>query len=139
MDSERSDLFRIIDLYSSAGYRLFSEGTGLRGYIIDKLLHTENPFSRAAEAEGAKCLTGKMAGAVVNDLGQLQILASIRSEWIRDFMLYLCKEDEGIQEAVMKLPLWPDEPDKDDANTTHRYERCYCKRSGQDHGVVAEQ
>jgi hypothetical protein len=118
MDSERSDLFRIIDLYSSAGYRLFSEGTGLRGYIIDKLLHTENPFSRAAEAEGAKCLTGKMAGAVVNDLGQLQILASIRSEWIRDFMLYLCKEDEGIQEAVMKLPLWPDEPDKDDANTS---------------------
>ncbi|NLK87789.1 MAG: ATP-binding protein [Clostridiaceae bacterium] len=109
MDSERPDLFRIIDLYSSVGYRLFAEGTGLKGYIIDKLLHTESPFSRAAEAEGEKCLTDSMAAAMANDLGQLQILASMRSEWVRDFILHLCKEDEVIQEAVMKLPLWPDD------------------------------
>ncbi len=109
MDSEHPDLFRIIDLYSSVGYKLFAEGTGLRGYIIEKLLHTESPFSRAAEAGGAECLTGAIAAAVANDLGQLQILASMRSEWIRDFILHLCKDDEVIQEAVMKLPLWPDD------------------------------
>ena len=113
MDLGRPDLFRIIDLYSSVGYRLFSEGTGLKGYIIGKLLHTENPFSRAAEAGDTERLTGPMSAAVRNDLAQLQILASMRSEWIRDFVLHLCKEDEVIREAVMKLPLWMD----NDTNT----------------------
>jgi predicted AAA+ superfamily ATPase len=130
MDSESPDMFRIIDLYSSVGHRLFTAGTGLRGYIIERLLYNENPFSREAEAEGAKCLTGAIAAAVKNDLAQLQILASMRSERIRDFMLQLCRKDEVIQEAVMKLPLWENEegdqgascvhmdtvPDMDDAN-----------------------
>jgi predicted AAA+ superfamily ATPase len=44
--------------------------------------------------------------AVKNDLAQLQILAGIRSEWIKDAILHLCRDDEAIREAVMKLPPW---------------------------------
>ena len=106
MDSERPDIFGIIELYSLIGGRLFDAGMGLEEYFIDKLLYTGNPFNKAAEARGAECLTGALAVAVRSDLWQLQILASIKSEWIRDIISHLCNGDEVIQQAIMKLPLW---------------------------------
>ena len=56
IDSEHPDLFRITGLYSSVGYKLLKAGLSLKAYFIDKILHTENPFSIAAEAMGAACL-----------------------------------------------------------------------------------
>ncbi len=106
LGAECPDMFSILDLYGSVGNRLFTAGTGLKGYIIDKLLHTDNPFSRAAEAAGEECLTGAMSAGVESDLAQLQIVASVRSEWIRDCIQQLCKEDKALHEAVMNLPLW---------------------------------
>jgi len=157
LDSDWPDLFLIADLYSSVGNGLLRAGLSLKAYIIEKVLHTENPFSMAAESMGAACLAGgtadpcpaeegagsidsraaskdpgagkvlsmsagsdvsksaaaspalfgkTLADAVKNDLAQLQVLAGIRSEWIRDSYLYLCRDDAAMQEAVMKLPLW---------------------------------
>ncbi len=106
MDSERPDIFGIIELYSSIGGRLFDAGTGLKEYFIGKLLHTGSPFSKVAESKGAECLIGALAVAVRCDLWQLQILASIKSEWIREIISHLCKDDEVVRQAVMELPLW---------------------------------
>ena len=99
-----------------------------KAYFIDKILHTENPFSIAAEAMGAACLAagsddtgpaiikgsavsaelwGKtLEDTVKSDLANLQTLAGIRSEWIKDVILHLSGGDEAIWEAVMKLPPW---------------------------------
>lgn len=127
VDSDWSDLFHITYLYSSVGNRLLRAGLSLKACIIEKILHTENPFSIAAEAMGAACLAGEsdasyqagvgdaassalfgktLAEAVRNDLAQLQVIAGIRSEWIKDAILHLCGDDEAIREAVMKLPPW---------------------------------
>jgi len=151
VDSDWPDLFYTTDLYCSVGNRLLRAGLGLKAYIIEKILHTENPFSIAAESMGAACLAGGSADpcpseegavsidpgavsmdpgaaskdrtaspvlfgkalgeAVKSDLAQLQALADVRSEWIRDAMLHLCSEDDAMREAVMKLPPWPgDDP-----------------------------
>jgi predicted AAA+ superfamily ATPase len=109
MDSDTPDLFWIIDLYSSLVCKLFKVGTGIRKYIVNKLLHSENPFSIAAETKGAECLKGAMAAAVENDLAQLQILSSVRPDWIRALIMHLCKKDEVILGEVMRLPLWADD------------------------------
>lgn len=128
IDSEHPDLFRITGLYSSVGYKLLKAGLSLKAYFIDKILHTENPFSIAAEAMGAACLAagsddtgpaiikgsavsaelwGKtLEDTVKSDLANLQTLAGIRSEWIKDVILHLSGGDEAIWEAVMKLPPW---------------------------------
>lgn len=166
VDSDWPDLFSITDLYTSVGNRLLRAGLSLKAYIIEKVLHTENPFSITAESVGAACLAGgsvsrrqaeacdrskdpgtgsnqpcaakdlqlsegsallecsegtsglndqpapvlfgkALGEAVKSDLAQLQALAEVRSEWIRDAMLHLCGEDDAIREAVMKLPQWP--------------------------------
>ncbi len=105
---ENLDIFSIIDLYSSIGHRLIGAAAGLREYFIEKMLFTENPFNRAAEVNGAGCLTGAMESAVKSDLAHLQRLASLRSEWIRDIISYFCSDDTVMREAVQKLPLWAD-------------------------------
>ncbi|HOJ81410.1 MAG TPA: hypothetical protein PLG72_11235, partial [Clostridiales bacterium] len=62
VDSDWPDLFYTTDLYCSVGNRLLRAGLGLKAYIIEKILHTENPFSIAAESMGTACLAGGSAG-----------------------------------------------------------------------------
>lgn len=113
LGSDQPDLLGIIDMYSSVGQRLFSAASGLKEYIIDKILFTETSFSRAAEFDGAGCLSGAMEAAVRSDLAHLQKLASTRPEFIKDLLLCLCGDDEVIRQEVMKLPLWADMPDRE--------------------------
>lgn len=111
LSGEQTDIFTVIGLYSSIGHRLLSAATSLREYFIEKILFSENPFSRAAEFSGAGCLTGVMEAAVKNDLAHLQKLASLRSEWIKEMILVICGNDELMRQEVMKLPRWADMSD----------------------------
>lgn len=105
---EKPDIFNLTDLYSSIGYKLLSAASGLKEYFIEKIIFSENLFSRAAEFDGAGCLTGTMGAAVRNDLAHLQRLASLRPEQIKDYILCRCSSDDFMRQDVMKLPLWFD-------------------------------
>lgn len=118
LSSKSADVFHSIDLYSSLCLGLFEAGTGLKAYVIEKVLHTENPFTRTAEIKGPGCLAGSLEATVKNDLNHLQFLASLQPEMLKKWIADTCSRDEGQKEAVMSLPSWAD-ADRDCTTDEH--------------------
>lgn len=108
MSIDRPDVFQAIALYSSVCHNLFQTGTGLKSAIIQKILHAENVFSRAAEAHGVECLKGSVEAAVRNDLMLLQSIANLESDTIKGWIADCCAVDEDQAEAVSNLPVFPE-------------------------------
>lgn len=112
LDSETPEFIRATELYSSICHKLFNAGTGLNVSIIEKILHSENPFARKAEAETeveakAKAgLAGSIFTAVKRDLEVLQLLANLEPEMVKDWIVKRCAKAAWQQEAVWNLPSW---------------------------------
>jgi hypothetical protein len=72
-DNRSADSFDAAGLYCSVCSKLYSAGMGLKEYVLSKLLHSENCFSRAAGVNGAGCLDGPLKASVRRDLETLQL------------------------------------------------------------------
>lgn len=83
---EKPDPFRSVSLYSSLCQQLFNAGTSLEEYIIDSILHTETPFSRAAEICGAESLGGSAGTGLKHDLCRLQLIAGLKPEDLKNLL-----------------------------------------------------
>lgn len=108
MCTDYSDISPAISLYSSVCHNLFQIGTGLKSAVIQRILHAENAFSRAAEANGAECLKGSMESAVKSDLGLLQSIANLEADAIKGWIADCYTVDGERVEAVSKLPSFPE-------------------------------
>jgi hypothetical protein len=71
LNSDHPGVMRAAASYSSLCQMLYEAGTGLKSFIVEKILYTENVFSREAEAQGAACLKGPLEAAVKADLKQI--------------------------------------------------------------------
>jgi len=107
LNSDKPDVMRAVASYSSLCHMLFKSGAGLKSYIVEKILYTENTFSREAETMGAECLTEPVEAAVKADLKRLQTIAGIKSETIKTLIIDLCETDGWQAEEVAGLPAFP--------------------------------
>jgi len=108
MCTDYSDVFPAINLYSSVCHKLFQSGTGLKSAVIERILHAENVFSRAAETYGAECLKGSMEAAVKSDLVLLQSIANLEADTIKSWIVDCYSVDGERTEAVSNLPVFPE-------------------------------
>lgn len=97
-----------LNSYSSFFHTLISTSdTSLREYVIEKILHTENPFAEAMEKGSDHCLFGSIEAAAAHDLGNLSIISGISSMQIKS----LAKEvftgvDRDLTKTIDALPSW---------------------------------
>lgn len=110
LDSDNPDVFRAVDLYGSLCRELLMRGTGLKTYMIEKMLYTENAFSLGAETRGADCLEGRIGEAVKRDLEHLRIIASLQPGTIKKWIADRCNAAGWEKKAISGLPEWG-EPD----------------------------
>lgn len=97
MDGAKVSLEEVADLYNGFFFELLQSGANsLEGYIVDKVLFDENPFSRE------KLNTEK---AVSNDLKNLQIVARFSSADIKDALAESIVDNE-YRYVVEELPQW---------------------------------
>ncbi len=115
LDNGSADPFNAAGLYCSVCSKLFNAGMGLREYVLNKLMHSENCFSRAAGINGAACLDGALKASVRHDLEALYKIASLKPELLKGWMSGLFGSVSGMPEAVKSLPEWPDKRMKLDA------------------------
>lgn len=102
-------------LYCSVCSKLFNAGMGLKEYISNKLIHSENCFSRAAGINGAACLDGALKVSVRHDFEALHKIASLKPELLKGWISGVSGSESGLPEAVKSLPEWPDKRLKLDA------------------------
>ena len=122
LGTKDADVFHLVNLYSALNLGLLKIGSGLKAYIIEKILHAENPFTRAAEMNGMDCLTESMEAAVINDLDHLYTIASLQPDMLKNWIADRCIEDKWQKDAVMNLPKWvegEDDPILDDSASEH--------------------
>jgi len=71
---EAPDAVKVMEQFGEFAGRLFASGTSFREYLLDQILHDDNPFSREAESSSLAEMSREMREAVKNDLKQLQQL-----------------------------------------------------------------
>lgn len=96
-DGDKVSLEKIIDLYNSFFFELLQSGAAsLEGYIVDKIIFDENPFSR----------DGFNIGRVVsNDLKNLQLVSRFSSADIKSALAESIGDSE-YGYVVEELPDW---------------------------------
>lgn len=108
LSSDHPEVFRSIASYSSLCRLLFESGVSLKSAVVEKILHTENAFSREAEKQGSAYLKGPVEAAVKADLKRLQIIAGIKSDTIKKQITEHCVADGWQAEEVSSLPAFPE-------------------------------
>lgn len=71
---EDGDVVKTTEQYGELAYRLFAKGSSFREYLLDLILHDDNPFSREAETRAIPEMSPELLEAVKNDLRRLQQL-----------------------------------------------------------------
>ncbi len=71
---EKPDAVKAMEQFGEFACRLFARGTSFREYLLDQILHDDNPFSREADSRSLAEMSREMREAVENDLKQLQQL-----------------------------------------------------------------
>jgi predicted AAA+ superfamily ATPase len=107
-DNRSANPFDAAGLYCSVCSKLYSAGMGLKEYVLNKLLHSENCFSRAAGVNGTGCLDGALKTSVRRDLEALHTIASLEPELLKGWISGVTGYEGRLAEAVKSLPGWPD-------------------------------
>lgn len=109
LDERSTEPFNAARLYCSVCGKLFNAGMGLKEYVLNKLMHSENCFSRAAEVNGAGCLDSALKVSLRHDLEALHKIASLKPKLLKGWISGVSGSESQLPEAVNSLPEWPDE------------------------------
>ncbi len=108
LSSDHPEVFRSVASYSSMCRMLYEADVNVKAAVIEKTIHTENAFSLEAEKQGAACLKGSVEATVKEDLRRLQIIAGIKSDTIKKWIIDNCAADGWLEDAVASLPAFPE-------------------------------
>jgi len=106
-DLKRADceILEIISDYSEFYYKLLESGNGkgLRNYIVEKIVFSENAFSRAVQSNEFEKISEELKNAVATDLGNLQYVSTFSRELITEHF-----KGHSDFDRVSNLPNWKD-------------------------------
>ena len=99
VESDDMDLSGFINHYNDFYFILASkENSSLSGYIIEKIIFDENPYSLKMD--------DRLKNTVRNDLGNLMNLSRVSSKSIKFLAIDYFKDDKKSSEDILDLPEW---------------------------------
>jgi predicted AAA+ superfamily ATPase len=98
----------IIEHYCSFYHELaqHNENICFKGYLTEKMLFDENPFTRAAENNKFNSIDKNLVSAACKDLSSLQTISEITSNALKSYVKENVCKTRYEQSAVESLPEW---------------------------------
>lgn len=111
LNKKENDLNEIISEYYNFYYELMesSTGKGLKSYIAEKIVYSENTFAKISQNTDFEQLPSEIKAAVANDLKNLRFISTFSRQPVIE-----CFEGYTGFEKIYALPLWQDESGSED-------------------------
>lgn len=87
----------------------------LKGYLTEKILYDENPFTRAAENNKFKNIDKNLVSAACKDLSSLRLISGITSNDLKSYAKENVCKTRYEQSTVDSLPEWECKGEADDS------------------------
>lgn len=108
IDNSSFNLYVFIELYNNFFFELANCNpvSCLKGYIVDRILFDDNPFTRQAEAFDFDSVDSIIKTAAKNDLYYLYTVSQLSSEAVKSYVLNCCSMSDCEKDIIRNLPPW---------------------------------
>jgi len=103
LKTENIDIYEVISKYCDFYYKLMekSKGNGLKSYISEKIVFSENVFSNACQNSTYEDLSEELTKAAAEDLKNLQLVSTFSSNIVTEFL-----NSHMVYDRLSSLPSW---------------------------------
>lgn len=111
ISSDNPDIYKVISEYSEFYFRLMEHGKGIgfKSYLAEKIIFSENVFSKSAQSVDYKDLSVELKSAVTRDLCNLQLVSTFSGSVVTEFFNG-CIDFE----RLANLPAWSERVNSDE-------------------------